>query len=143
MGMPEVPVTPLFYPVRPDKVLGRYSDGNPGLAIVRQGKSKAIFYGGWQTDQKFIRDVLKEAGVFVYSDSNDPVEANEKFFTLHARYAGVKKVRLPRKTDVLDVFGRRIVAKGVDSFEFDAPLHSTHLFYLADDAEALLAKLAR
>ena len=143
MGMPSVPVSPLFYPVRPDKVLGRYSDGTPGLAMVRQGKSKAIFYGGWQTDQKFIRDVLDEAGVFVYSDSNDPVEANEKLFTLHARYAGVKKVRLPRRTDVLDVFGRRIVAKGVDSFEFDAPLHSTHLFYLADDAEALLAKLAR
>ena len=142
MGMPEVPVSPLFYPVRPDRVLGRYSDGSPGLAVVRQGKSKAIFYGGWQMDQKFIGDVLKEAGVFVYSDSNDPVEANEKLFTLHARYAGVKKVRLPRKTDVLDVFGKRIVAKGVDFFEFSAPLHSTHLFYLADDAEALLAKLA-
>ena len=27
-------------------------------------------------------------------------------------------------------------------FAFNAPLHSTHLFYLADDAEELLAKLA-
>ena len=141
MGMPETPVSPLFYPLKPDKVLGRYSDGNPGLAIVRQGKSKAIFYGGWQMDQAFIRDVLKTAGVFVYSDSNDPVEANEKLFTLHARYAGTKKVRLPKKTSVLDVFGRCVVARNVDTFTFDAKLHQTYLFYLSDDVDALLEKL--
>ena len=141
MGMPETLVAPLFYPCRPDKVLGRYSDGNPGLAEIRQGKSTAIFYGGWQMDQAFIRDVLKKAGVFVYCDSNDPTEANERLFTLHARYAGTKTVRLPRKTSVLDVFGRRIVARGVDRFTFDARLHATYLFYLSDDADALLEKL--
>lgn len=141
MGMPLKPVSPLFYPLRPDRVIGRYSDGNPGLAEIRQGKSTSIFYGGWQMDQAFIRDVLKKAGVFVYSDSNDPTEANEKLFTLHARYAGTKIVRLPRRTTVLDVFGRRIVARNVDKFSFDAKLHTTYLFYLSDDADALLEKL--
>ena len=141
MGMPETPVSPLFYPLRPDRVLGRYSDGNPGLAEIRQGKSRVFFYGGWQMDQEFIRTMLREAGVFTYCDSGDPVEANERLFTLHARRAGVKTVRLPRKTNVLDVFNERMVAYGVDSFEFYAPLHTTHLFYTADDAEALLAKL--
>ena len=141
MGMPLKPVSPLFYPLRPDMVIGRYSDGNPGLAEIRQGKSTSIFYGGWQMDQAFIRDVLKKAGVFVYSDSNDPTEANEKLFTLHARYAGTKSVRLPRRTTVLDVFGRRIVARNVDKFSFDAKLHTTYLFYLSDDADALLEKL--
>ena len=141
MGMPLKPVSPLFYPLRPDRVIGRYSDGNPGLAEIRQGKSTSIFYGGWQMDQAFIRDVLKKSGVFVYSDSNDPTEANEKLFTLHARYAGTKSVRLPRRTTVLDVFGRRIVARNVDKFSFDAKLHTTYLFYLSDDADALLEKL--
>ena len=141
MGMPLKPVSPLFYPLRPDMVIGRYSDGNPGLAEIRQGKSTSIFYGGWQMDQAFIRDVLKKSGVFVYSDSNDPTEANEKLFTLHARYAGTKIVRLPRRTTVLDVFGRRIVARNVDKFSFDAKLHTTYLFYLSDDADALLEKL--
>ena len=141
MGMPETSVAPLFYPLRPDKVLGRYSDGNPGLAEFRQNKANSIFYGGWQVDQTFIRDMLKTAGVFVYCDSNDPTEANEKLFTLHARYAGKKTVRIPRRTTVLDIFGRRIVARNADSFCFDAKLHTTYLFYLADDADALLEKL--
>ena len=92
-------------------------------------------------DQAFIRDVLNTAGVFVYCDSNDPTEANEKLFTLHARYAGKKTVRLPRKATVVDVFNRRVVAKDADTFSFDAPLHSSWLFYFADDAEELLKSL--
>ena len=143
MGMPETTVSPLFYPLRPDKVLGRYSDGRPGLAEVRQGKSLSVFYGGWQMDQTFIRDMMKKAGVFVYSDSNDPAEANEKLFMLHARYAGRKTVRLPRRTTVLDVFGRRIVARNAAEFAFDAKLHCTYLFYLSDDADELLEKLRK
>ena len=141
MGLPGTQVSPLFYPLKPDKVLGRYSDGNPGLAEIRQGKSLSIFYGGWQMDQPFIRDVLKKADVFVYCDSNDPTEANEKLFTLHARYAGTKTVRLPHRTTVLDVFGRRIVVRNADKFSFEAKLHTTYLFYLSDDADALLEKL--
>ena len=138
MGLPDELVSPLFVPKGQCKVLGRYADGSPGLAMFRQGTSKVLFYGGWQTDQKFIRSVLKEAGVFVYSDSNDPVEANERLFTLHARYAGRKRVRLPRKTDVLDVFGRRVVARNADAFAFNAELHQTYLFYLDNDADDFL-----
>ena len=77
----------------------------------------------------------------VWCDSGDPVEANERLFTLHAREPGVKTVRLPRKTDVLDVFGRRIVARGAESFTFSAPLHTSHLFYYGDDAEELRTRL--
>ena len=88
-----------------------------------------------------LRRLAKRAGVHLYSDSSDPVEANDSLFTLHARFAGRKTVRLPRKTTVVDVFNRRIVARRVDSFDFEAPLHSSWLFYCADDAESLLGTL--
>ena len=57
----------------------------------------------------------------------------------HARNAGKKTIRLPRKTMVVDVFNQKVVARDVDSFTFDAPLHSSWLFCFADDAESLLA----
>ena len=88
-----------------------------------------------------LRDLYVRAGVHVYSRTGDPVEANDRLFTLHARFAGVKTITLPRKTTVLDVFNKRIVAKDVDTFSFDAPLHSSWLFYLGDDAETLLRNL--
>ena len=90
-----------------------------------------------------LRDLYVRTGVHVYSRTGDPVEANDRLFTLHARFAGVKDIKLPRKTTVLDVFNRQIVAKDVDTFTFDAPLHSSWLFYLGDDAEELAAKLNR
>ena len=88
-----------------------------------------------------LRDIYARVGVHVYSRTGDPVEANDRLFTLHARFAGVKEITLLRKTTVLDVFNKRIVAKDVDTFSFDAPLHSSWLFYLGDDAETLLRNL--
>lgn len=81
--------------------------------------------------------LAKRAGGHLSSDSSDPVDANDRLVALHARFEGMKTIRLPRRTDVYDVFGGRMIAHGVDSFSFDAPLHSSWLFYFADDAEAL------
>jgi hypothetical protein len=141
MGIPDEKVTPLFFVKDADDVLARYADGSAGVAVKRTGKALGVYTGAWRLDVPFIREVLKRSGVHVWCESDDPVEANGNLFTLHARTPGIKKIRLKGKTDVLDVFARRIVARGVDAFEFSAPLHTSHLFYCGDDAEELLAKL--
>ena len=141
MGTPDCNVKPAFVPISADEVVGTYDNGRPGLAMVRTGGSQSWFYGGWQVDVPFLLDLYRRAGVHVYCDTTDPVEANDRLVTLHARFPGRKTIRLPRKTTVLDVYGRRIIARGADSFTFSAELHSSHLFYFADDAEELLKKL--
>ena len=90
-----------------------------------------------------LRDLYARAGVHVYSKTGDPVEANDSLFSLHARFPGTKTITLPGKTTVFDVFNRRVVAKDVDTFTFDAPLHSSWLFYFGNDAEMLAAELTR
>jgi hypothetical protein len=90
-----------------------------------------------------LREAYRGSGVHVYTETFDPVESNDRLFTLHARHAGVKTVRLPVKTTVLDVFNRRIVAKDTDTFTFNAPVLSSWLFYYGDDAEELAAELNR
>ena len=92
---------------------------------------------------KDLRERYTRAGVHIYSATDDPMEADGSLFMLHARFAGKKTVILPRKTTVLDVFNRRIVAKDVDAFSFDAALHSSWLFYFGDDAEELATELNR
>ena len=92
----------------------------------------------WQADSfplshlgSSTKELVRRAGAHVWCDSGDPVEANDCLFSLHARASGRKRVRLPRKAaSVVDVFGKRVVARDVDEFEFYAPLHSSHLFYL-------------
>lgn len=143
MGLPEELVTPLFTPKSPCETLGTYPCGKVGAAKFQIGNSKTYFSGAWQLDQKFIRSVIRDSGAFVYCEKDDAIEANEKLFMLHAASAGVKHVRLPRRTDVVDVFGMRIIARGVTEFDFYASLHSTHLFYLSDDGNVLLGKLSK
>ena len=88
-----------------------------------------------------LRDMYARAGVHVYTDAPDPIEANDRLFMLHARFAGRKTVKLPKRTTVLDVFNRRIVARNAKEFSFDASLHSSWLFYFDNDAENLAVSL--
>ncbi len=144
MGLRTLRMEPMFHVLDKDaEVIGRYEDGSVGIAARRTGASLSVFTGVWKFDVPFLKDVLARAGVHMFCDSSDPVEANEALFTLHARFPGKKHIRLPAKTDVIDVFDARLVASGVDEFEFDAPLHSSYLFYYGDDANELLGKLRR
>ena len=128
---------PHFAAIAADEILGRYEGGQTGAAVVRTGAATSFFVGTERMDLPFLRSLAKRASVHIFSETGDPVEANERLFTLHARFAGKKTVRLPCKATVLDVFGRRIVARDAEVFSFDAPLHSTWLFYFGDDAEDL------
>ena len=131
----------MFVPTHPDETLGTYADGTPGLVRVRTGASQSYFSGTWQLDVPFLQDLYRRTGVHVYCDTTDPIEANGRLFTLHARFPGRKTVTLPRASTVLDVFNRRIVARNAKTFSFPAELHSTHLFYFGDDADDLLKEL--
>ena len=84
---------------------------------------------------------IKNLRIIVYSENSDPMEANESLFSLHARFDGRKTVKLPHKADVLDVFNGKIIARDTDTFTFDAPLHSSWLFYYGKDVDSLLNKL--
>ena len=141
---PITPIKPLFSVKDAPAVeaLGSYvAGGQTAVAKMKTGKATSIFYGYTRLEVPFIMDVLKQAGAFVYSETSDPVEANEHLFTLHARFAGKKTIHLPKAGDVLDIMNGKIVARNVDTFTFDAPLHSTWFFYYGDDADALLQKL--
>ncbi len=143
MGTRTARIAPIFA-VKPAKgvtVLGTYEDGSAGYAATKVGKANSIFCGAYQFDVPFLTALAKTAGAHIYSDSSDPMEANASLFTLHARFPGKKTIRLPKKTNVIDVMNRKLIAKNVDSFTFDAPIHSSWIFYYGDDAEELLKKL--
>ena len=138
MGTPKAIATPMFE-VRGDvEALAHYSDGSVAIASRTLGPSRAVYSGVWLYDTAFLRRLAKESGVHSFIDTDDPVEANDDFFVLHARRGGRKTVHLRTRTSVVDVFKREIVARDADSFEFDAPLHSTHLFYSGNAADAFL-----
>jgi len=133
MGMVDSKVARGYRPKAPETVLGETRRGEPALTRNVLGSSKTYFSAGWQLDMKFVRQLVKDAGVFVYSDGEDPMEANDAFFALHARNGGTKTVRLPHKVKrVVDMFARKLIATDADTFSFDARLHESFLFYCGD-----------
>ena len=137
-GVTHNPIAPVFYVVHPDETFGVYSNGKAGLASVKTDAARTVFSGSHRLELSFLRKLAVEAGVFIFSDSTDPMEANDCLVSLHARFAGRKMIRLPRKTNVYSVFDDRVVAHDAETFSFDAPLHSSHLFYFGDDAASLM-----
>ena len=142
MGGRTTRFSPCFYVTDPKaEVLGVNEIGKPGLAAVKTANAESIFSCAYQLEVPFLTALAKRAGIHIYSENSDPMEANESLFSLHARFAGRKTVKLPRKTDVLDVFNGKIIARDTDTFTFEAPLHSSWLFYYGKDAGELLKKL--
>lgn len=133
MGMPDAQVAQGFVPLEPAEVLGTTKDGRPALTRHAVGASTAYYSATWQLDMKFIKDLVRASGAFVFTDGDDPMEANDAFFALHARRAGTKTVRLPHKAHrIVDCFSGRQVAADTDTFAFDAKLHESFLFYFGN-----------
>ena len=89
----------------------------------------------------FLSQVLKESGVHIFSETGDPLEANDSLVMIHARNPGAKKIKLPRKADVLDIYANKIIARNTDVIEFNSAIHETKLFYYGKDADVLQKKL--
>lgn len=142
MGTRSTRVMPLFKLLNKEaESIAKYDDGTTAIASMKTGSATSIFTGVWQFDVPFLQDVLKRAGVFAFSSTSDPVEANDALIVHHARFAGHKEIALPRKCDVIDVFERKAVATNAMHFSFDSAVNSTHLFYYGEDALQLLEKL--
>ena len=107
----------------------------------KTGKAKSIFCGAYQFDMPVLLELLKNSGVHIYTESTDILEVNSNLLMLHARFGGKKEIQLPTRTTVLDIYNRKIIGKNINKFSFEAPLHSTFMFYLGEDAEILLKKL--
>ncbi len=142
MGVVSARMAPLFAVTTPNgEVLGRYEDNSVGAAEYKTGRAVTVFCGVWRPDMAFLRQIARRAGVKLYSESNDPLEANENLIAMHARSAGTKTVVLNKKCDILDVFNCKIIARNVDKFTFNSKLHESWLFYCGDDADELLKKI--
>ena len=142
MGTPGGIVTPMFAVTSPQaEPLGHYSNGKIGAAALPTDKALSVFSGPWQLNIDFIRSIMKRADIFCYTESDDPIEANDSLIVIHARYPGRKWIRLPRKADILDVFEGKFIARNVDQFSCDMKLHETKYFYYGSDPAGLLIRI--
>jgi len=77
---------------------------------------------------EILRQISREAGVHIYSDSDDALYACENFVALHSKSAGEKTIALPFRARVTDIFGNKVIAESTDVIRFQSPGHDTMMF---------------
>ena len=115
------------------KVIGVYPDNNqPAIAVKRiDGSNGEIWFcGSNMLPAGLISAIAAEAGVHIYAEAGDTLFAGCGTLTLHSATAGVKKITLPKKCDVVDLYTGENVAKGTAQFQYFQEAYTTRTFLL-------------
>lgn len=120
-------------------VLARYAN-DPKLAAVA-AKDNAVFYGGALLDAGFVRDLARESGAHVYNETDDNFEAGNGIVSIHCNRPGVKTIRFPKATDVMDLYTGEVLGRSVTEVKFPMRAYETRVM-ITGNADELRAALS-
>jgi hypothetical protein len=131
---PETRLDPLFPPARPEagvQVLATYADGgDPAFVVKKTPQWASAYIGTLSAPPRLLRNLAREAGVFLYLDSDDPLQTDGAFLMVHASSAGEKALRFPGRRTVVDALSGDTLARGVDGLALNLQLGETRLLEL-------------
>lgn len=97
------------------------------------GTWTSIFSGGVNLPAALLRNILKEAGVHIYSESdNDIIYANSNYVALHSGVSENKTIKLNGNYAVYDVFAKRYVSFNTNTIEYYHVAKDTKVFRLSE-----------
>jgi len=90
-------------------VLGRYwADNEASTASKRTGGFQSVFVGdiGWNAEM--LRPLLRAAGVHLWSENGDVVQADDRWLAFHSSAAGIRTLSVPSDTVVSTLAGQTV-----------------------------------
>ncbi|MFA6931139.1 MAG: hypothetical protein WCT05_12505 [Lentisphaeria bacterium] len=131
----EYPVKPRFcVSDRQAKLLGTYTDTN-AAAIAE--KKHTIFYGGAVLDATFVRQIARQSGVHIYSDTGDNLFVGSGIVCIHASSKGNKIIRLKNRSDAIEIYSGQVAGMQSDHLDFSMEAFETEVFLLGNAKEIL------
>ncbi len=114
------------------KLASLYDDESySSLAVMESKNWTSIFSSVPGYPVKMIRNVLKKAGVHIYSEnSDDVVYANSNYVGINTAYGGKKTLKLDGKYAVYDVINQKTYSYSTDVINFTMTDNDTSLFRL-------------
>ncbi len=134
------PIGPMFYCDDPEathlgNIMPPQMGEKHGFCLKEFEHWRSIFIGAPNVPSWVLRNICKYAGVHVYSDYDDVVYASDRFLAIHTKHGARRTVRLPRRTNVYDLFKEEYVARDATEFEDYLPQYATGLYFLGDIEE--------
>lgn len=108
------------------------SYATPGPVTTRMGVWTSVYAFDFKNYTfTVLKSILKNAGVHLYTDDENPVYANEKLLAIHFKEGGNKKISLPRKyRKVTNVLTNEVIAKNKSTFTYSFKTPDTVIFQL-------------
>ena len=79
---------------------------------------------------EFLRNCARKAGVFLYTESNEVIQADGRWLFITATEAGMKTTRLPRAATVHDAMTGEIIGTNIDRWQVDLKPGETRVYEL-------------
>lgn len=112
------------------------------LAKRNMGTWTSIFSGGVNLPAALLRNILIEAGVHVYSDSdNDIIYANSSYVALHSGVSENKTIKLDGNYAVYDVFEKKYISRDTNTIEYYHVAKDTKIFRLTEPLKFTVTKI--
>lgn len=128
---------PLFHADDPEaKHLAYFANSPfPAISLKECEGYTSIFYGAKLIDRKLLRAVCRYAGVHIYSEEEDVLFVGKNHITLHAASGGRKKLLLPRRATVTELYEEKVYAENEKSVSFDMYFGETKMFRVTENNE--------
>jgi hypothetical protein len=122
--------SPVFFCNDPKAVvLGKTTlHGNPLFCVKDCKNWKSIYIGAPMIPSSIFRNIFKEAGVHIYNDENDIFYVDGSYLAIHAASRGKRKIRLPRKALVQELFENETVCDEESEIKVDLQKWETKLY---------------
>ncbi len=123
--------TPRFYVDDAEAIkLGAYcKTGDTGYAVKKIGRGTSIYFGAPIPPSKLLTNIFREAGVHIYSSTQDLINANKRFVAFCNRSgAGTKTLHLPLNSTIEDAFTGEKLAQNSNELRFEAKYSETKIF---------------
>jgi hypothetical protein len=117
--LPGFSISPQFYADDPEvAVLGNLiSVQKPGLAVKKMKAGWTSLYSSAPViPAALLRNIMRDAGVHIYSNSDDVVYANSTALCIYSPSGGMRTVKLPGKLKVTNLLENRVLADGASEF---------------------------
>ena len=101
-----------------------------GFCVKDMGNWTSVYVGASVITAEILRNICRYAGVHIYSDTEDVLYANKHFVVISTREAGKKTIKLPRRTDVYEIYENRLVGKNITEFTETLPAKVTRIYLL-------------
>ncbi len=113
--------------------------GRSYLAIRHFPQWTSVYTALCTIDPSLLRQLARKAGAFLYHDGDDVFFGGGNIIALHASSDGEKKIALPHKSDLYDLFAQELVAENASSITLTMRKGETRAFYLGE-GKAVLAE---